>query len=78
MKMRNAERGARNGENQASPIAQWLGADQCVRKRRYADKRDAQTALNSFSKFRGRHGRPEQLRAYHCDLCQGWHLTKKV
>jgi hypothetical protein len=61
-----------------SPLAQWLAANQCERKRRYADKRDAQTALNSFSKFRGRHGRPEQLRAYHCALCGGWHLTKKV
>lgn len=50
----------------------------CLSKRRYEDKRAAQTALNAFEKKRGRHGRPDQLRAYACPECQGWHLTKQV
>jgi hypothetical protein len=48
----------------------------CSDKTRYADKRDAQTAMNKFKTKRGRHGRPERLRAYACPLCRGWHLTK--
>ena len=42
----------------------------------YADKRAAQTAVN----FRKRdhefkRGKTKHLRAYHCDACNGWHLT---
>lgn len=43
----------------------------CGRKRRYETEADAlSTALMST-----RHGAP-QLRAYHCEYCDGWHLTK--
>jgi hypothetical protein len=51
----------------------------CRSKYRYPSKRDAMTALNKFSRGRGRgrHGRPEHLRAYPCPICRGWHLTKK-
>jgi len=47
----------------------------CERKNRY-DKRGARSAINRFKKVRGRHGRPEALRAYPCPFCAGWHLTK--
>lgn len=50
----------------------------CESKMRYRDKRDALTAVNSFRRNRGRHGRPNALRAYACPICKGWHLTKKV
>jgi hypothetical protein len=45
-------------------------------KNRYPDKKSARTALNACLRQRGRHGRPEWLRAYHCPDCLGWHLTK--
>ena len=48
----------------------------CTGKQRYAGKRAAVTAVNSMARVRGRHGRPEFVRPYPCDLCGGWHLTK--
>jgi hypothetical protein len=45
-------------------------------KLRYPDKKAAVTFLNSFRHERGRHGRPEWLRAYPCPDCGGWHVTK--
>ena len=45
-------------------------------KQRYADKKSAVTKINALKKARGRHGRPEWLRAYPCPDCGGWHLTK--
>lgn len=51
----------------------------CQGKFRYADKKAVQTFLNQFHRTsRGRHGRPEKLRAYHCPDCNGWHVTKRV
>lgn len=47
----------------------------CFSKRRY-DRRGVRSVLNCFSRVRGRHGRPEGLRAYACPLCCGWHVTK--
>lgn len=47
----------------------------CGYKGRY-DKRGALTQINRFAKVRGRHGRPLRLRAYPCEECRGWHLTK--
>lgn len=47
----------------------------CGYKGRY-DKRGALTRINRFAKVRGRHGRPLRLRAYPCEECRGWHLTK--
>jgi hypothetical protein len=40
-------------------------------------KKDAQTVLNHRTKGRltSRHGRPKYLRAYHCEICNAWHLT---
>ena len=49
----------------------------CESKVRYADKKAVQSAINAFANKRGRHGRPNALRAYPCPLCKGWHLTKK-
>jgi len=48
----------------------------CGNKTRYADKKAARTAINCAMRNRGRHGRPNSLRAYPCPLCRGWHLTK--
>lgn len=48
----------------------------CGRKIIY-DKRGIASFMNSFKKFRGRNGRTDKLRSYHCTLCNGWHLTKK-
>jgi hypothetical protein len=50
-------------------------AKMCKEKRRY-DKKGAQSVLNAFRRHRGSHGRPENLRAYECPYCHGWHLTK--
>jgi len=47
----------------------------CLRKSRY-DLKGARTMINAFSQHRGRHGRPEGLRAYSCPRCHGWHVTK--
>ena len=47
----------------------------CERKNRY-DRRGARTMINYFNKLRGRHGRPDGLRAYQCPFCSGWHVTK--
>jgi rubrerythrin len=41
-------------------------------KWRYS-KRQAETVRNS--RLRARHGRPDQLRIYHCPVCNHWHLT---
>ncbi len=49
----------------------------CECKRRY-DRRGARSEINQFAKFRGRHGRPQRLRAYPCPFCGGWHLTKSA
>ena len=48
----------------------------CTGKTFYPDKKAAVTALNHQKKNRGRHGRPDGLRAYPCPYCRGWHLTK--
>lgn len=49
----------------------------CANKRRYATKKEIMTQINAFNRHsRGRHGRPECLRAYYCDKCGGWHMTK--
>ena len=39
----------------------------------YPDKRSAQTAINRALK----RGRCEFLRAYPCERCRGWHLTRQ-
>jgi len=51
----------------------------CGSKRRFEDKKEATTFINFFRRTgRGRHGRPDDLRAYPCPNCRGWHLTKEV
>lgn len=47
-------------------------------KMRYDDKKSAITQMNFCLRRRGRHGRAQKLRAYHCPDCNGWHLTKQV
>ncbi len=47
----------------------------CDHKQRYPDKKAARTALNRIMN-QHRRNRPEHLRAYPCQLCRGWHLTK--
>lgn len=54
----------------------------CSGKTRYADKRAAKTALNSFQTSRRRskrraHYDPKELSIYYCDRCNGWHLTHR-
>lgn len=46
-------------------------------KTRYGSKKEAQTVLNERTSSGHRHGRPRFLRAYPCDECGGWHLTKQ-
>lgn len=48
----------------------------CGDKNHYDDKKAAVSAKNKALRNRGRHGRPDSLRAYPCPLCHGWHLTK--
>jgi hypothetical protein len=54
------------------PEAEWR---MCLSKSRY-DLKGARTMMNAFSRHRGRHGRPDGLRAYCCPRCNGWHVTK--
>lgn len=46
-------------------------------KHRYDDKKAAQSAFNRCFSIRGRRGRAENLRIYHCFVCDGWHMTKE-
>lgn len=48
----------------------------CTGKKRYAGKKEAMTKLNRIMRSH-RRKRPEQLRAYHCDHCNGWHLHQR-
>lgn len=56
----------------ATEVAYWP----CRTKHRYPSKKDANSAVNRAMNRR-RH-RPEQLRAYPCPYCAGWHLTSKA
>ena len=47
-------------------------------KHRYERKRDANAARNARLHGKMRHGKPKNLRVYHCPDCNGWHLTKIV
>lgn len=49
-------------------------------KHTYPDKKTAMTALNrrTTGRRKQRHGRPKDLRAYYCEECSGWHLTKQL
>lgn len=49
----------------------------CNGKKRYPDKKTAVTALNFMMNgmAQNRH-RPEYLRFYYCEECNGYHLTK--
>lgn len=51
----------------------------CSGKTRYEGKRAANAVLNAarYSKSRRRRGKSDKLRAYHCDRCNGWHVTHK-
>lgn len=51
---------------------------QCRDKRAFADKKDAQTALNARTKGRkvNRKGRRTGLKYYRCDVCGSYHLAK--
>jgi hypothetical protein len=48
-------------------------------KMNYPDKKAAVSAANLrvCGRRRIRRNRPEMLRAYFCDRCNGWHLTHK-
>lgn len=50
--------------------------ENCRRKRRYDDKKAALTARNGILGSH-RRNRPENLRAYPCPFCRGWHLTRR-
>lgn len=43
---------------------------QCYDKKRYADKARARRAVRSMKPLLA-------MRAYHCALCGGWHLTRR-
>jgi hypothetical protein len=46
-------------------------ANSCRDKQRYKDHRQAVIARQSYERKRG-----TALRAYECDFCGGWHLTR--
>lgn len=48
---------------------EYYHKDQCVGKRRFAEKKTILTVINQF-KERGR-----LFKCYWCELCNGWHLT---
>ena len=47
-----------------------LGVVECIRKRSFATERAARTAATKPNNWR--------LRAYRCDHCSKWHLSKKL
>lgn len=49
----------------------------CEDKQRYDSKKDALTVRNIRLHTANRRGKPKFLRAYPCDECGGWHLTKQ-
>jgi len=45
-------------------------------KTNYPDKRTTETVRNQrLCRTRNRRNHPVYLRTYHCEHCQGWHLT---
>jgi hypothetical protein len=48
----------------------------CGAKISYPSKKDALTKRNARLSGEGK-GRPDLLRAYHCNSCNGWHLTSQ-
>lgn len=50
----------------------WKDSNACARKVRYDDKKAAVTQINLIQDRRGE----QNLRAYPCPSCRGWHLTK--
>lgn len=53
-----------------APMSPWLRS--CGSKRRYRSEGKALQVASLCVKDRG-----GSLRAYHCSLCFGWHLTRK-
>lgn len=50
------------------------GARACARKNAYTDRKHAQAAIKHMRKEGRRTA--YRLRAYHCPVCNQWHLTK--
>ena len=48
-------------------------------KTRYANRREAQSAMRAILKRGRRHSKPDpkSLRIYQCPKCGGWHMTHK-
>lgn len=51
-----------------------MSANGCT-KRRYPDRITAEIVLANT--FRSRNTRREEMRAYRCQKCHGWHLTSR-
>ncbi|MCA9342216.1 hypothetical protein KC945_02315 [Candidatus Saccharibacteria bacterium] len=51
-----------------------LQATSCLSKRRYASKKQAQTAADKRMLL----SQDLELNIYHCNQCLGWHLTSKI
>ena len=47
----------------------------CLKKKRYDTKEKADAKLEK--RMASEKNPPEYLRAYHCIVCKGWHLTKQ-
>lgn len=47
----------------------------CLKKKRYDTKEKADAKLEK--RMASEKNTPEYLRAYHCIVCKGWHLTKQ-
>jgi hypothetical protein len=60
--------------NQSAPHTPFRFASNCQSKRRFATEREAQeTAEHQMLLKPGL-----QLATYKCELCGGWHLTRRV
>lgn len=46
----------------------------CTRKMRHVSRAEAETKISEYAVVRPWH----HLRAYHCALCDGWHLTRSA
>lgn len=53
-----------------------LAVQRCRAKVYHPDKKAAWTGINYLLRRHLQHGQAPGLRAYHCQVCGGWHLTK--
>ena len=67
------ERAKRN-KNTHSHMSKRAVYKMCTKKRRYANESKATEAAKHC---RAKNAGAVNLRVYYCDVCEGWHITKR-